>query len=358
MSHDESASALPAAGGVLPFAQGGPALRGQMRSEPEDFFVDEDLGFEPDGAGEHVFVRVEKRGANTDWVARELARLLAVSPEAVSYAGLKDRHAVTRQTFSIQVPIKREVDWSAITHAEFNLLSALRHSRKLKRGALRGNRFRIVLRHCQGDRASAERQLARIAAAGVPNYFGEQRFGRDASNVQRARLMLAGKRVARHERSLLLSAARSELFNRILARRVEMATWDQPMPGEVWMLAGSHSIFGPEAETPALLARIAAMDIHPTGALWGRGSLRSAESVALLEAAVAAEDAELAHGLEQAGLEQERRALRLNAENLVWHWNDDSLTVEFSLPSGCYATTLLRELVQVEQPEGADCMPE
>ena len=329
----------------LPYAYGGPPLRGVMRATAEDFFVDEDLGFAADGAGEHVLVRVEKRGANTDWVARELARYAGVAPDAVSYAGLKDRHAVTRQTFSVQVPIKREVDWAGLRHAEFRVLEATRHSRKLKRGALRGNSFRIVLRDVSGERAAADGVLANIAAHGVPNYFGEQRFGRDAANVDKALAMFAGKRVQRHERSLLLSAARSHLFNRVLAARVEHGDWNRPLDGEVWMLAGTHSIFGPEPVTPELIDRHARGDIDITGPLWGAGDLRSSAVVAELESAVGAAHSALASGLVANGLRQERRSLRLRGEALQARWlGEAALELSFRLTSGAYATVLLREI--------------
>ena len=329
----------------LPFAYGGPPLRGVLRASPEDFFVDEDLGFVPEGAGEHVFVRVEKRGANTDWVARELARCAGVSPEAVSYAGLKDRHAVTRQTFSVPVPIKREVDWAGLQHPEFRVLEAARHSRKLKRGALRGNFFRIVLRDISGDRAATDKVLADITAHGVPNYFGEQRFGRDAGNVAKALAMFAGKRVQRHERSLLLSAARSQLFNRVLAARVERGDWDRPIDGEVWMLAGTHSIFGPEPLTDDLRERHVRGDIDPTGPLWGEGELRTAGAVKDLESAVGAEHAQLSAGLANNGLRQERRSLVLRPQDLTATWHSEAdIEVRFHLHSGAYATVLLREI--------------
>ncbi len=342
-----------------PYAFGGPPLRARLRATPEDFFVDEDLGFAPDGAGEHVFLRVEKRGANTEWVARALARFAGVPVEAVSYAGLKDRHAVTRQTFSIAVPLKRELDWPALADAEFRVLEARRHGRKLRRGALERNRFRIVLRETAGDREAAAARLAAIAAHGVPNYFGEQRFGRDGDNLARAKAMFDGRRVARHERSLLLSAARSQIFNAALAARVARQDWDRALDGEVWMLAGSHSIFGPEALTDALRARLQQGDIHPTGPLWGEGALRSAAAVAELEQAAAAAWPDLARGLEKAALAQERRSLRLLPQDLRWHWLDDAaLCVEFALPAGTYATTLLRELAVFDAAAPADSVQE
>lgn len=327
-----------------PFAHGTPPLQAQLRSQPDDFFVDEDLGFAPDGSGEHVFVRVEKRAANTEWVARALAQFAGVPVESVSYAGLKDRHAVTRQSYSVALPIKRELDWQTLVHDEFRVLEACRHSRKLRRGALRGNRFRIVLREATGDRDAAAARLAAIAARGVPNYFGEQRFGRGGDNLARAAAMFDGRRVSRHERGLLLSAARAQLFNDVLAARVADNTWDGALTGEVWMLDGSQSIFGPETLSADLQTRLAVGDIHPTGPLWGRGTLRSGDAVAQREQAAAAQQATLARGLEQAGLTQERRSLRLRAQELDWHWDGDALVVAFALPAGCYATALLREL--------------
>jgi tRNA pseudouridine13 synthase len=346
----------------LPFAYGGPPLRGVMRAAPEDFFVDEDLGFEPDGAGEHAFVRIEKRGANTEWVARQLARLAGVGPNAVSYAGMKDRHAVTRQTFSIHLPGRPDPDWSSLQSPEFHVLDCRRHSRKLKRGAHMANAFRIVLRDVGGDRAAAETCLERIAAGGVPNYFGEQRFGRGGDNIERARAMFSyanpsqktahpcadspkRPRVQRHEQGLLLSAARSYLFNRLLAERVLAGNWNQALDGEVWMLAGSHSIFGPEPLTPELSARLTSGDIDPTGPLWGVGELRSTGAVAALERDAAAPVDDLVRGLVACGLRQERRALVLRPSDLVANWlKDSALELSFSLNKGLYATVLIREI--------------
>jgi tRNA pseudouridine13 synthase len=331
--------------GELPHAYSGPPLRGILRSTPEDFFVDEDLGFAADSAGEHVFLRVEKRGANTEWVARELARFAGVGADAVSYAGLKDRHALTRQTFSLHLPGKRDPDWTALVHDEFRILDVARHSRKLKRGTLKGNFFRIVLREVSGDRAAADRLIATIVTGGVPNYFGEQRFGRGGDNVARALAMFAGKRMQRHERSLLLSAVRSHLFNGVLAARVEHRNWNEPLDGEVWMLAGSHSIFGPEPLTPELIERHTRGDIDPTGPMWGDGELRSGAAVAQLERAIAAQYPELAAGLVANGLRQERRALALRPHGLAAHWLPGTrLELKFQLSSGAYATALLREI--------------
>lgn len=329
----------------LPFACGTPPLTARLRSRPEDFQVEEILGYDADGAGEHALLWVEKRGANTDWVARELAKFSGVSPVAVGYAGMKDRHAVTRQTFSVQLAGKPDPDWSAFPHAEVKVIAATRHSRKLKRGALRGNRFVLVLRELQGDRALAEQVLQQIATRGVPNYFGEQRFGREGGNVAQARAMFAGRRMDRDKRSFLLSAARSQIFNEVLAARVERASWDAALEGEIWSLAGSRSWFGPEPFNAVLAERLARGDIHPSGPLWGQGEPPTQGEAGALERDIAAANSDLVAGLVSARMDQERRPLRLIPKDLKWRWlDDDVLELIFELPAGAYATVVVREL--------------
>ena len=338
MSESESAS--------LPLAYGSaPPLQGRLRSTPEDFVVEEILGYDAEGTGEHALLWVEKRGANTDWVARELAKFAGVGQVAVGYAGMKDRHAVTRQTFSVQLAGKPDPDWSAFPHPEIKVLAATRHSRKLKRGALRGNRFVLVLRDVQGDREAAAIVLDQIARRGVPNYYGEQRFGREGGNVAQARAMFAGRRVERDKRSFLLSAARSQVFNSVLAARVERDAWDQPLDGEIWSLAGSRSWFGPEPFSDELATRLAQADIHPSGPLWGQGEPPSQGEAGMLERAVGACSQDLIEGLAAARMDQERRPLRLLPKDLVWRWTgDDVLELSFELPAGAYATVVIREL--------------
>jgi tRNA pseudouridine13 synthase len=342
MSESEPADA------PLPRACGTPPLHARLRCTPEDFLVEEILGYDADGSGEHALLWVEKRGANTDWVARELAKFAGVSPVAVGYAGMKDRHAVTRQAFSVQLAGKPDPDWSGFPHAEVKVLAATRHSRKLKRGALRGNRFVLVLREVQGDRAAAEQVLQQIAARGVPNYYGEQRFGREGGNVAQARAMFAGRRVERDKRSFLLSAARSQIFNEVLATRVERGSWDTALEGEIWSLAGSRSWFGPEPFSDVLAGRLASGDIHPSGPLWGQGEPPSQGEAGALEREVAAANADLVAGLASARMDQERRPLRLMPKELKWRWLDDTaLELSFELPAGAYATVVVRELASV-----------
>ncbi len=340
---------------ALPQAHGPAVLRANMRTTPEDFFVEELPGFEPSGSGEHLLLTIEKRGMNTAFAARHIAQWAGVPEMAIGYAGLKDRHAVTRQRFSVHLPKKVAPDLSTLPieggEERLRLVEHTWHAKKLPRGALAGNRFVLVLREVEGDRDTIEARLQAIAARGVPNYFGEQRFGRDGDNVANARAMFAGRRVRREQRTLLLSAARSELFNRVLAARVRTQSWDAPLDGEVWMLDGSRSVFGPEPFDAALAQRLADFDIHPTGPLWGRGTLRSEAAAAQLEqTALADEDASaLRAGLEAEGLKQERRALRLRPSGLAWEWPEAGvLKLEFALPPGTYATVVLAELGPVQ----------
>ena len=333
--------------GTLPRAHGPALLSARIRSVPEDFFVEELDGFAASGSGEHLLLTVEKRGMNTAFAARRIAQWAGIDEAGIGYAGLKDRHAVTRQRFSVHLPKKIAPDIEALESDDLRVLAHAWHAKKLPRGALAGNRFELVLRDVAGDRAAIDARLQAIGARGVPNYFGEQRFGRGGDNVAKALAMFGGRRVRRDERTLLLSAARSQLFNRVLAARVEHGSWDRALEGEVWILDGSRSVFGPEPWDDTLAARLAAFDIHPSGPLWGAGAPRATDEALAVETA-ALDDAEslaLRQGLERAGLKQERRALRLRPADLAWEWPAaDRLRLAFALPPGTYATAVLAEL--------------
>ncbi|HRE55751.1 MAG TPA: tRNA pseudouridine(13) synthase TruD [Candidatus Competibacter sp.] len=333
----------------LPHAHGRPRLKGRLRAAPEDFQVREELSFTLDGAGEHVWLWVRKRDANTEWVARRLAQRAGVAAGAVGYAGLKDRHALTEQWFSVHLPGRPEPDWSVAEGDEFSVLEAVRHSRKLRRGALSGNAFRIVAREIEGQPEELAERLRRVAANGAPNYFGEQRFGREGGNLERAEALLRGEEQVRdrHRRGLYLSAARAALFNAVLARRIARSDWSQPLPGEVLMLDGSHSIFTATEPDAAIRQRVADLDLHPTGPLWGAGELLSEGEARELEQAVAATLPVFRDGLAAEGLRQERRALRLRVQDAALEWSDSKTAVlNFRLTAGVYATAVLRELIQ------------
>jgi tRNA pseudouridine13 synthase len=329
-------------------ANGEPPVSGSLRRQPEDFRVTELASVEPGGDGEHVWLWIRKRDTNTDHVATLLAKLAGVHPRAVGYAGLKDRRAVTEQWFSVHLPGVPEPDWQSLDPAAVTVLRHVRHARKLQRGTLRGNAFVITVRDIGGSRELLEQRLTRIAADGVPNYFGAQRFGSNGTNLRIAQQLFANPRLrlSRGRRSLALSAARSLLFNRVLSRRVADGTWNGVLPGDAMQLAGSHSYFVVEAPDADLQRRLAAHDIHPTGPLAGRGDSPVRGACLALENAVLAEFGALLQGLAAAGLKQERRALRLPVGDLEWHWPEaNTLVLAFALPAGSYATSVLRELV-------------
>ncbi|MEE9421965.1 MAG: tRNA pseudouridine(13) synthase TruD, partial [Gammaproteobacteria bacterium] len=294
---------------------------------------------------------VRKTGANTEWVARQLAIHAAVPVRDLSYAGMKDRNAITEQWYSIHLPGKSDPDWSTVDIEGVEILHTARHTRKLKRGALKGNRFDIGITSLTGDNAEIENRLIAIKQGGVPNYFGVQRFGRDGQNLVQAEQLFKGKlnKIPRHKRGLYLSTARSALFNLILAGRVADESWSRLMLGDVLQLDGRSACFVAEDKDSALPARIESMDVHLTGPMWGRGELMTQNAAREYEITNLEADECFRKGLEQAGLKQERRSLRIQANQLDWQWHEDgSLRVQFSLPPGAYATSVLRELCQSE----------
>jgi tRNA pseudouridine13 synthase len=338
---------------LLAYAFGKPTATGRLRQVPDDFCVTEIPLVEPAGEGEHVWLWIRKRTENTQWVAEQLARCAAVHPRQVSYAGLKDRQAVTEQWFSVQLPGRDAPDWEVMNSDTLTVLRHVRHSRKLRRGALKGNRFRIRVRDLEGDDRELDKKLTVIGREGVPNYFAEQRFGRAGSNLLNAQRLFAnpGLRFSRNKRSLTLSAARSFLFNQVLSRRVTAASWNRPIHGDAMQLNGSHSFFIAETIDAELLARVHNQDVHPTGPLHGRGENPARGACRELEQSVLADYTDWCEGLEAAGLKQDRRALRLRVNDLAWHRKAaGELLLEFCLPAGAYATCVLRELLLATAP--------
>lgn len=330
-------------------------LTGILRSKPEDFIVEEQCHIQPTGQGEHLWLHIRKTGANTDWVAGQLAQIAEIAKKDVGFAGLKDRHAVTLQWFSLHLPGKADPDFSVLPEG-VELLQSIRHDKKLKRGALTGNRFVLTLRDIQGDLAEAQAIVEQVSAQGMPNYFGEQRFGHERNNLNRALDWFQGKfrPKSRNLKSLCLSAARSWLFNHILAQRIEQGTWNQRMAGDVFMLEGSNACFVDDA-SDGLAQRLETLDIHPTGAAWGRGQLASQAEVQTLEQAIAEQFPDFCLGLEKNGLSQERRALRVKIQGLSLESLEDNVVrLSFDLPAGSYATVLLAQLGQFTEPDFRD----
>jgi tRNA pseudouridine13 synthase len=338
-----------------PRAWGEPPARARIRSCPEDFVVREELGFEPSGEGEHVFLLLEKRGLNSADLQRRVSQRSGIGQRDIGMSGLKDRNAVTSQWLSVRMAGRTEPDWQLLAEqGDVQVLAVGRHQRKLRRGVHRGNRFTLVLRELVGERAVLEARLHKLRSEGVPNYFGEQRFGRDGSTLAQARTwaLRGGGRLSRSKRSLYLSALRGYLFNSLLAQRVGSGSWQRILPGDICMLQGSRSHFHCAEIDADIETRGAAGDIHPGLPLLGRGELPTAVA-AQVEGLVAAGDGPLLEFLEEAGLELAWRPTRMLADDFCWQFCDDgSLQLEFSLGAGCYATALLAELVHYYQVQG------
>lgn len=348
-------------GGFIPFtglayAFGAPPVSGVLRRQPEDFAVEEELGFEPEGAGPHHWLLVRKTGCTTPAAARILADRSGVPVREVGFSGLKDRHAVTTQWFSVPAHPGAPAPEPGCAGEGVRIVRAARGRKKLRRGVHAGNRFAIALREVRGDRGALAARVLRAARDGVPNYFGAQRFGRDEGNVTAAARLLRGEGRPPHRltRGLYLSAARSLLFNRVLHRRVETGEWNAWVPGDAVIIAGQRRALAPGAaprEGGTAKEWVAARRAHPTGPLWGRGASGAVAADALaLERSALADCEGWQAGLEAAGLEADRRALRVVPADLEWEETaGGGVVVRFALPRGAYATAVLRELGQ-ERP--------
>ena len=335
-----------------PRGYGPPPARAVLSAEPEDFQVTEIEKFLPDGDGVHAWLRIRKRGVNTEDVATALARAAGVPRSAVGFAGMKDRRAVAVQWFSVDLSGRAEPRWTSVESESVEVLDVARHRRKLRRGALLGNRFEIVLRDTSGIGPELDERLGAVRDGGVPNYFGPQRFGRDGANLRLAESLLAGRRRIRDRfrRGLALSAARADVFNRVLAARIVAGVWSTPVAGDVMMLDGRRSVFGLDRVDGETAERAARGEIHPTGPLWGRGARLVADVARDIEDRVAAETAPLCEGLEREGLSQDRRALRVRVRGLECRVEPQAcMRLVFSLPPGAYATTALGEIVALER---------
>ncbi len=329
-----------------------PCFTGVMKRQVGDFIVTEIDKVTPSGTGEHIWLKIQKVDANTDWVAAQLARIAGVKKRDIGFAGLKDRKAITTQWFSIYLP-KGNVStstWLTELPQGVKLLEEARHDRKLRRGTLKGNHFSITIRNCVFDGIELALLVERLRTQGMPNYFGKQRFGHDYHNIVMAKQWFQGNvRVkGRNKRSLYLSAARSWVFNHILATRIEQGTWNKAIAGDVFMLQGSHSCFADDGDIH-IQQRIDTGNIHPTAALWGNGALNSHADMLQIEQHISSMEPVLCKGLEEHGLKQERRAMRVAIVDLAFDVLDEhTLRFEFSLPAGSYATVLLGQLGVLE----------
>ncbi len=335
-----------------PAAWGGPLAAGTLRASPEDFNVEEILGFEASGSGPHALLTVRKRGANTEWVARELARAAGCKPFEVGFAGLKDRHAVTTQAFTVPRGRRAAGEFAGLAGEGYEVLAAAEHQKKLPRGALQGNRFLVTVRDLHCDAGALRERVAAIAAGGVPNYFGPQRFGRDAGNLadvlqaaQHSNSRGGSPGRGRGDQGFVLSAARSVVFNAVLAERVRRGDWNRLLPGDVANLDGRGSVFAVPVTDAELDRRCNALEIHATAPLAGDGESLATGEVRALEEGIAAGFPEALQVIHAARMKSERRALRMRVAGLTHDYGDGTLRIGFSLPAGSFATAVLREII-------------
>lgn len=331
---------------------GPPIGSATFKQQPDDFLVTERLSFMPSSEGEHCLVWAEKRDRNTSDVATDFAKALGIRKRLVSHCGLKDKSAVTRQWFSIHLPGKPSPTTAELAVPGVRVLQITRHTRKLHRGGHAGNQFSIRLRECEGSPEAVAKRWSQIARLGVPNYFGPQRFGRDGGNLPQAQRMFAGEAHVRDRalRGILISAARSCIFNACLADRIAKQTWDQPQHGDVFGFYNNRSIIQPHQFRGDEQERFRLGKLEITAPLWGAGELLSTHETRLREQTVAALFPVLAAGLAGLNLRQERRVIRLTPLNPELHWEStDILNIKFELPKGTYATTVLRELFDLRE---------
>ncbi len=327
------------------YLYGKPTATGLLRSQKSDFKVFEKLPFLPCGEGEHLFIHIRKTGANTAFVAKQLAQYFSIKESLVSYAGLKDRFAVTEQWFGVHVPGKQVFDLSDLNIEGVEVLAYKRHNKKLRIGGLEGNRFEITLRKVT-DIDELVRRWHVVSKFGVPNYFGEQRFGIEGGNIEKALSLFSGRKVKdKKKRGMYLSAARSLIFNQIISERIKQNNFDTLLNGDVLMLSGTQSVFLAQEINESLKARLLNHDIDITAPMWGAGELMTTSDALTLEQSVAKQQQGFCEGLPRFGLKQERRRTRIVVKEPEIKIKDDVVTLSFFLPAGAYATTIMRELV-------------
>ena len=318
-----------------------------LKAECADFVVKEQLGYDMSGDGEFVAVKVRKTDCNTLFVGEQLAKFAGISARNMSYAGLKDRKAVTEQWFSLQMPGQPTPDFSQFSLEGVEILDVTRHQRKIRIGSLQGNHFEIFLRNAE-ETDELKVRLDFLAKNGFPNYFTEQRFGRDGNNLTQALRWANGEINVkdRNKRSFYLSATRSEIFNLIVAKRIELGLAQKVLNGDILQLNGSHSWFVvDESEDLAQLQqRLAQQDVLLTAPLIGEEE----KSAVDFEHEIFAQHQALFDLMRQERMKAARRAILMQPQHFQWQFEPNGLRLQFALPAGSYATALIRELVNIE----------
>ena len=366
-----------------------------LKQEMHDFIVEEQLGFEPSGEGEHIFLWLEKTNLNTAFVAESLAKFSKLQLRDITYAGRKDKFALTRQWFGVHIANKKEPNWDEFQLDGAKILTVTRNDRKLRVGVLKGNKFELILRNLRPNIEhdvesgaapffdALTHRLELIKHQGAPNYYGSQRFGeiriasqepqptdhqskeseqsgskqststhslRQGGNLALAEKLISGEAIRnRNKRSMAISALRSWLFNEIIHERIVQGRFHQALLGDAMQLSGSNSffVFEDEAEQAKILQRLTEFDINITAPLWGDGKLHTVKAAKDLELNCAGRFPDITQALNALGLEQERRAIRIVPQDFTWQIEDNTLKMQFSLPAGCFATSIVRELLDV-----------
>lgn len=320
-----------------------------LREQPEDFRVDELPAYEPSGEGEHLYLRVEKRGLNTRNAIDQIAHKLGLDPRNAGWAGLKDRHATTSQWVSLHAPSPVEIAADTQIGEGLWVREVSRHGNKLRTGHLRGNRFALRLADTDPARdTDVQRVLDTLARRGLPNYFGGQRFGHEGDNLTRALDWLVnGGKAPRSPflRKLWMSTYQAAIFNRVLDARLRDGTLDAALEGDVLRKEPAGGMF--VCEAPDVDGgRVRDWEISPTGPMFGVKMRQAAAAVSETENAALEAlggNADLLARAKRHG-EGTRRALRVRPEDVQRERRDDGLWLRFTLPAGSYATVLVREL--------------
>ncbi len=342
---------------------GPPIFTGQIKQYLSDFKVYEKLSFEPSGEGEHTFLLIQKTGLNTAYLAEQLAQHAKLPLRAISYAGRKDKFAQTTQWFGVYYGNKAgqpRADWSTFSLEGATILQQIQNDKKLRHSGMKENSFEIIIRFDHGlsdvIQENLHSRIDSIKINGVPNYYGLQRFGEqiksDGTKQLGGNLMLAEKLIQgeairnRNKRSMAISALRSWLFNEFVSHRINLHGANSLLLGDVIMLAGSNSffVFDNEIDYDRVKQRLSDKDVLTTCPLWGEGPLPSTLDARHYEASLAKKYACVSDTLVQLGLSQERRPILVFPQNLNYELRSDSIFVSFSLPSGCYATSVIREI--------------
>lgn len=333
----------------LAYFYGKPTATAKLKAKPEHFIVKENLGYEFTGTGEHLMVKIRKTGENTMFVANELARYCGVKSKDIGWAGLKDRHAITEQWLSIHLAKSDMPDFADFEaqYPTIQILETAKHNKKLRAGDLQGNRFEITLSEVS-DVESVKQRLARIVESGVPNYYGAQRFGRDGNNIAEAKRWGRDNVRTRNQnkRSMYLSSARSWIFNQIVSSRIDQDCFSTVLLGDILEVKDKMTTPVNEAEYEQSQQNVLDGIASITASLAGDNALPTLLDALALEQVIIDSEPDLMALIRGNRMRHDRRNILLLPTDLQYTTNDSEVTLSFSLTSGCFATSITRELIE------------